>query len=184
MTVLETLMRFSPPALALSLALLTVSSVGYGKRADHQVDPWSTALTMQAEAALGANKTEEAIDLLESALAVDPINRQAYLALARASQQQGLPGKAIRYYREALTIEPNDVVALSGQGVAFVDKGALPKARENLTRIGQLCVTNCTEQTSLAAAIEKGAAKPVVAAQTVTPKPVVSEATGGEQKPN
>ena len=39
-------MRFAAPAIALSLAFTTVSSVGYGKRvADDQIDPQSMALT-------------------------------------------------------------------------------------------------------------------------------------------
>ena len=39
---LETIMRFAAPAIALSLAFTTVSSVGYGKRvADDQIDPQS-----------------------------------------------------------------------------------------------------------------------------------------------
>lgn len=168
-------MRFSPPALALSLALLTVSSISYGSRADADLLPRSVALTNEGRELLAAGKFDAATDALESALAVDPRNRTAFAILARVAQTQGLPGKAIRLYREALLIDPNDVMALAGQGEALVQKGALAKARDNLARLGQVCMAGCPEQKTLAAAIEKGSAAPVISAEAVQPQPVVSE---------
>ena len=174
MTVLELFMRFSPTAIALSLALATVSSVGNGKKADHEIDPRSLALVAEAKGHFASAKFDAANDALESALAVDPRNRVAYVTLAQVAQKQALPGKAIRYYREALTIEPNDVAALSGQGEAMIQRGALARARDNLARITQICATACAEQKTLAAAIEKGAAVPVVSAEAIKPKPIVT----------
>lgn len=168
-------MRFSPPVIGLALLLATVSSASNAKRPDAEINPLSVTLTNDGKAALGAGQYDAAIDALETALAVDPKNRQAFMVLAEVARKQGLPGKAVRYYREALLIEPNDVVALAGQGQALVQRGALAKARENLARIGQLCAMTCTEQTALAAAIDKGAAAPVVSAQSVQPKPIVTE---------
>lgn len=168
-------MRFSPPVLALSLGLLTVASVGHGQKPDAKLHPGSIALVTEANALFALGKYDAASDLLETALAVDPRNRGAFVALAKVADKQGLPGKAIRFYREALLIEPNDVVALSGQGEAMVAKGALTKAKENLARIKQLCIAACPEQQQLALAIEKGAAAPVISVQAVQIKPVVSE---------
>jgi Tfp pilus assembly protein PilF len=176
MTVWEKVMRFSMPMIGVALALATVSSVSHSKRADAVSNPASVAMVGKAQAASDAGKLEEAVDLLESALAIDPRNRSAYMLLARVAARQGLPGKAIRLYREVLTIEPNDVGALAGQGEAMVQRGALPKARENLARIKQLCPTACPEQASLTAAIDRAAAAPQVSAQQVTPQPTVSEA--------
>ncbi len=173
-------MRFSPPVLALSLALLTVASVSHGQRRDDDIAPQSVALTSEGKALLAAGKYDEATDALESALAVDPRNRPAFLTLARVAEKQGLPGKAIRLYREALLIEPNDVAALSGQGEAMVQKGAIEKAKENLAKIKQLCATACAAQGELAMAIEKGRAAPVISAQAIKPQPVV---TDGGAKP-
>jgi Tfp pilus assembly protein PilF len=173
-TVLELIMRFSPPVLALSLALLTVASVSHGQRPDAQIAERSVALTNEGNSLIAAGKLSEATDALESALAVDPRNRKAFSALGRVAEKQGLPGKAIRYYREALLIEPNDVEALAGQGQAMVQKGAVTKARENLARIKQLCATACREQEQLAMTIERGTAAPVISAQAVQPKPVVT----------
>lgn len=185
---LETVMRFMAPALALSLAFATVSSVGYGKRvADDQINPESMALTKLGIEAAADGRFEEATDAFETALAVDPRNRAAYVELASVARKQGLPGKAIRMYREALLIEPNDVIALSGQGEALVQRGAVARAKENLARIEKLCVNACPEQTRLAAAIEKGAPPPaVMAAEAKSPaqNPAADPSSDAENQPN
>jgi tetratricopeptide (TPR) repeat protein len=173
--VLEYLMRLSPPAVAFAAILLSVSSTGHGQRADADVLPLSQTLTAEGNALLAAQKLDEATNALESALAVDPRNRAAFMALARVAEKQDLPGKAIRLYREALLIEPNDVEALSGQGEALVQRGALTKAQENLARIKQLCVAACPEQEKLAAVIARGVPVKTLSAQAVQPKPVISE---------
>src|SRR4051794_17006786 len=113
-------MRLVPVALVGALGLVALSSAVMGQKPDAQLDPRSVAIVEQARAAQRAGDLEQANDLLESALAVDPKNRSAFLALADVAKSQGLPGKAIRFYREALELEPNDVVALAGQGDALV----------------------------------------------------------------
>jgi len=107
-------------------------------------------------------------------LAVDPRNRGAYALMAQVAQQQSLPGKAIRLYRESLLIEPNDLAALAGQGEAMVAKGAVTKAKENLARIRVLCVGACPDGTRLAAAIAKG---PPPAVQSAQAAPSVAPTT-------
>lgn len=166
-------MRFSPIALALSLALATVSSGVQGQRPDDQINPRSLALLQQGEAARKAGNLRAASDILETALAVDPRNRAAYVALGRVAQAQSLPGKAIRMYREALALEPNDLAALGGQGEAMVQKGAVERAKANLAKIKALCKADCAQAGQLAAVIAKGPPPAVVTAQaseTVPPK--------------
>jgi Tfp pilus assembly protein PilF len=168
----ETIMRFSPVALAIALAGLSVSTSLQGQRADAQIDPRSMALLMQGRAAAASGNLDGATDLIETALAVDPRNRAAFLELATVATRQGLPGKAIRLYREALTIEPNDVTALRGQGEALVAKGAMEAARENLARIKTLCAKKpCPDATTLASAIAKGPPPSVEVATKVPEKP-------------
>ncbi len=167
-------MRLTPPAIAIAVLLATVSSVSHGQRPDSQIDPRSLMLLRMGQAEGAAGRYDPATDALESALAVDPKNRTAFLALAEVAKKQGLPGKAIRLYREALLIEPNDIVALAGQGEALVAKGAVTKAKENLAKVKTLCLSTCPEQVTLAAAIDKNAAGTAISAQTVTPRPVVT----------
>ncbi|WP_156679197.1 tetratricopeptide repeat protein [Sphingomonas profundi] len=164
-------MRFSPVAVALSLTLAIASSAGQGQRPDDQINPKSVALVQQADAARRAGNLVGANDLLETALAVDPRNRAAFIALAGVARQQELPGKAIRLYREALALEPNDTAALAGQGEAMVQKGAVERARANLARIKTLCKVDCAPATELSAAIVKGPPPAVVTAQATTVVP-------------
>ena len=166
-------MRFSPVALAVAFAALSVSTSLSGQRADAQIDPRSMALLAQGRAAAAAGNLDTATDLMESALAVDPRNRAAFLDLAAVASRQGLPGKAIRLYREALVIEPNDTAALRGQGDALVQKGAMAAARENLARIKTLCGKKpCPDAVELSATIAKGPPP----APPAAPAPATSDA--------
>lgn len=149
-------MRLTPIALSIAIAVATVSSAGHGQKADDQVDPRSQALVERGEALAQAGRHNEATDLLETALAVDPRNRAAFLGLARIAQAQRLPGKAVRFYADALRLEPNDVNALAGQGEAYVQRGAVDRARANLQRVQSLCASPCPQAQQLAAAIERG----------------------------
>lgn len=162
-------MRVTSVALAAALTLVCVSTSLSGQRPDDQIDARSLQLLAQGRAAKAAGNLDGATDLLETAVAVDPRNRQAFVTLAEVAEARGLPGKAIRLYREALTLEPNDVAALRGQGEALVAKGAVAIAKTNLAKIRTLCKTTCPEANQLAAVIAKG--PPVTTAQAET-KPV------------
>jgi Tfp pilus assembly protein PilF len=168
--VLENIMRFTSVSAALALAAVSISTSLHGQRPDDQIDARSVALVERAKAARAAGNLPGANDLLESAAVVDPRNRQAFVLLAEIARQQDLPGKSIRFYREALTIEPNDPSALAGQGQALVDKGAIERAKENLAKIRTLCAAKpCGEAVQLAAAIAKGPPVTATAQQSVTP---------------
>lgn len=162
-------MRLTPIALSVALALATMASAGHGQRPDDQIDPRSMALLQQGQALTASGQFNQAIDVLESALVLDPRNRGAYVALARVAQAQKLPGKATRLYSEALKLEPNDVGALAGQGEALVQRGAVERAKRNLERIKTLCRGECPQAQTLAAVIAKGPPPEVVTAQAPAP---------------
>jgi tetratricopeptide (TPR) repeat protein len=174
------IMRFSPPAIALSLLFATASSVSVGKKPDYQIDPQSLALTAQGDAALKSGDKDAATGWYETALAVDPLNRGAYVGLAKVAQADGLKGKAIRFYREALEIDPNDQAIIAAQSDVMVSKGAIEAAQKNLARLRMLCRMDCAGADKLAAAITAAQKKPVVQASAVENKPVVGEI--GEKK--
>ncbi|WP_033919808.1 tetratricopeptide repeat protein [Sphingomonas sp. 37zxx] len=169
-------MRFTTVTIALSLAAVSISTSLHGQRPDDQIDPRSVALVERARAARTAGNLNGANDLLETALVVDPRNREAFIVMAEVARAQNLPGKAIRLYRETLSLEPNDVAALRGQGEAMVQKGALAKAKENLAKIKTLCKSECGDATELAAVIAKGPPVTATAAATTTvPAPVAGK---------
>jgi len=158
-------MRLTPIALSIAFAAATMASAGYGQRADDQIDARSIQLLEQGQQLTAAGRHNEALDALETALAVDPRNRGAFIAMARVAQAQRLPGKAIRLYAQALEIEPNDINALAGQGEAYVQRGAVERARRNLERVQSLCSGTCPQASSLAAVIQRGPPAEVLAAQ-------------------
>lgn len=165
-------MRYAPVALALSLIVGVTGSMGAAKNAA-PLDPRVDALIKDGRAALSRGDSGTATDSFEAALAVDPASPAPLIALADAARHEGLQGKAIHYYREALERDPNNVVAISGEGGAMVEKGALEKARRNLARLEGLCGKGCAETTDLAAAIARGPAPRVVSAEAVKPEPKV-----------
>lgn len=173
---LELIMRYSSVAAAAALTLLTVTTALHGQRPDDQIDPRSMALLAKGQAAQAAGNLDGATDLLETALAVDPRNRVAFVTLGDVSEARGLPGQAIRFYREALLLEPNDVKALEGQGTALVTKGAVQRARENLARIRTICgKAGCGEANELAAVIAKGPPIATAAVEVPAAKPTGKE---------
>jgi Tfp pilus assembly protein PilF len=176
-------MRFVPVAIAAALGVAALSTAVQGQKPDAQVDARSLTLLDQARTARTAGQLDQATDLLESALVVDPKNRRAFHELAEIAKAQGLPGKSIRFYREALELEPNDVTALAGQGDALMQKGAVLKARENLAKVKRLCTSGCAEEARLAAVIEKGPPAPIQSAQAPARVPLPG-AEGATRKPD
>lgn len=168
----ESLMRYMPAALALSLLVAVTGSVG-SARVGQTIEPRARALIDGGRSLLARGDVDAATDNFESALAVDPGNPETYLALGDAARSAGLQGKAIHYYREALERDPNNLAALSGEGGAMAEKGALDKARGNLTRLEGLCGRTCLETQQLAAVIAKGPIAKVVSADAVKPMPEV-----------
>lgn len=162
---METLMRLTPITLSVALALATMASAGQGQSAPRPVKPQSQALVQQGEALLSAAQYDAATDILETALVIDPANSAAYMALGRAAQGQKLPGKAIRFYAEALKLTPNDVNALAGQGEALVQRGAVERAKANLEKVKAACRADCPQAAQLAAVIAKGPPPEVLAAR-------------------
>ncbi|VWX55088.1 tetratricopeptide repeat protein [Novosphingobium sp. 9U] len=170
----DILMRYTPVALALSLAVAISSSVLHSAPTD-ALNSRAAALLAQGRGELTAGRTEAAVGAFEAALTVQPGNAQILIELAAATRRMGLQGKAIHYYRQALDTDPRNLAAIAGEGAALAEKGATEKANRNLARLKTLCGGDCAETRQLAAVIARGPAPRVVSAAAITPKPVVSE---------
>src|SRR5205823_12641544 len=161
-------MRSLPRLLLVGFASVVLAAPVIGQRTDDQIQPKSVELQRQARAALATGKLETAEDILETALAVDPRNRGAFVDLARVAEKQHLFGKAIRMTNKALLLEPNDPDAIAVQGEAMVEMGALPRAQANLQKLQAICKGGCPQIAQLSGAISRG---PTVAAAKVPESP-------------
>lgn len=156
--------------------LMMASAVGASAAPSTGVDgkpvsALSQSFEAKGQAALAKGQPVAAIDAFETALAVDPANANAYIGIARAYEAQGLTGKAVRYWGDALQLDPNDIAALEGQGLALVARGANARANVNLQRIKTLCKTDCAAATRLQTAMTEAAAKAAKAPVTASAEP-------------
>lgn len=170
---MEYVMRYFPAAAALSMLAAVTASVSYAEI--RQADPRAVMLVEMGRGELAAGDVQGAIDFFESALAVDPGHTAIYLDLAEAARAQDLQGKAIHYYREALRREPANLAAISGEGEALLEKGAVEKARRNLARLQALCGSGCVETRELAAALDRGPPATIMAAEMISPDNSVTQ---------
>ena len=167
-------MRYAPAAAAISLLVAVSASVG--SAGVEQADPRAAALMVQAQDALDAGQPQRAVDALEAAFAIDPQYTPILIDLAEAARREGLQGKAIRYYREALTRDPGNFAAIAGEGAALVEKGAIERAERNLAQLESLCGAGCPETQGLATAIAQGPRNAnMLTAEAVMPDAVVTQ---------
>ena len=150
-------MRALPSLLLVGFAGVAFASPVMSQRADDQIQPKSLELQRQAKTLMSTGKLEEAEDVLETALAVDPRNRGAFVDMARVAEKQHLYGKAIRMTNKALLLEPNDPDAIAVQGEAMVEMGAPARAQANLQKLQSICGGKaCPQVAQLSAAISRG----------------------------
>ena len=153
----------------IGLATFALSAPVSGQqRPDDQLSPRSVQIQRQGRALLTAGKLDQAQDMFETALAVDPRNRGAFVDLARVAEKQHLFGKAIRLTNKALLIEPNDLDAIAVQGEAMVELGAIARAQANYAKLQTICPKGCPQLGMLSAAITRG---PAVASAKPPPSP-------------
>lgn len=150
-------MQSLPRLLLVGFAALAVAAPVASQRADDQILPKSVELDHQARQLMSAGKLEQAEDVLETALAVDPRNRGAFVDMARVAEKQHLFGKSIRMTNKALEMEPGDPDAIAVQGVAMVEMGATARAQANLQKLQTICGGKaCPQFAELSAAITRG----------------------------
>jgi tetratricopeptide (TPR) repeat protein len=114
----------------------------------------SRQLVGQAMVALKAEKIEEAQTLYERALVANPANLHALVGLGKSHEAQGRVGRGLKYYRQALAVDPNAMVALEAQAVAFLKRDMVNRAEANRAKLASLCEAGCQSLDSVETAIE------------------------------
>jgi tetratricopeptide (TPR) repeat protein len=98
---------------------------------------------------------DQAIAYLAAAQAPDS---RTLTYLGFATRKAGDVTKAFSYYRKALALDPDNVVARAYMGEAYVTIGDIPAARGELAEIAQRCGANCAAYEELARHIARGGA--------------------------
>jgi tetratricopeptide (TPR) repeat protein len=88
----------------------------------------------------------EAIEILNKASVK---NERILTYIGFATRKLGDHDAAMELYGRALTVNPNYTVARAYMGEAFITKGQLAMAREQLSEIATRCGTSCAEYSEL-----------------------------------
>lgn len=168
-------MRFTPASILLATALALSASSGFTqKSAEGASNPRAAEWVAKGKTAYAAGKLEQARNAFETGLLLAPSDISIYMELAKVARAEKLPGKAIRYYGRVIELEPDHQLALQGEGLAMMEKGATESARETLAKLRTVCKTSCASAEPLVAAIAAGAPK-VATAEATPVKPSTAE---------
>ena len=108
----------------------------------------SAELVRAGNLAAGQQDWDGAILMYERAVTADPKNVQAYYRMGQAFEQVNRPGRALKFYRTALSIEPNHLPTLEAQALALLKKDNVQKAEAALSKIKRICGGNGCDETS------------------------------------
>jgi len=104
--------------------------------------------------AINAGEYPAAIRLLETVVARNGQNADAYNWLAYATRQTGEVTQAIPLYQKALALDPKHRGAHEYIGEAYLILGDLARAKEHLARLDSLCFFPCSEYRDLKKAVQ------------------------------
>lgn len=138
----------------LPISVVAAMSVSVLAQSDNKFEKVSQDLVAQANTALGTEQFADAQFLYERALVAQPANITALIGLGKSHEGQGRLGKGLKYYRQALEIEPNDQTALEVQALAFLKRDMMDRADDNRDKLARLCANGCPALASVETAIE------------------------------
>ncbi len=174
----ETIMRFTPAAILLAGALALVVEQ------QHRPDRTARAVHDPGHLARGGGLVRSwlgsagcratftgARNAYETALLLAPGDPSIYFALGKIARAEKMPGRAIKYFDDAIRLDPKNQTAVLEEGLAMMDKGAIESARQTLAQLKTLCAKNCAIAEPLAAAIAAGPPKVVTAEAGKAPPP-------------
>jgi Flp pilus assembly protein TadD len=110
------------------------------------------SLTTYAYVLAKQGRYEEALqtlDLLKKPNTAEALNYRGY-----ATRKLGRVDEGIGFYLQAVALDPNYTLVREYLGEAYVIKGDLPRAKEQLAEIEKRCGTTCEPYSDLAEAID------------------------------
>lgn len=115
----------------------------------------ANALIAKSHAAQEKGSTQDALVLIQSAIVAHPGDPANYIALADYYYRNDHPNAALKYYDDALFINPADKVALKGIALAQIAVGDSAGAQSSLDKLEQVCSSRCPEAMAIREAMEK-----------------------------
>lgn len=125
-----------------------------GATANDKYKDVSQKLASEAAMALAADRSDDALLLFERALVADPANLNALIGLGKTHEALGRVGRGLKYYRQALEIDPNAHPALEAQAVAFLKRDMFDRAEANRAKLARLCASGCKALDAVETALE------------------------------
>ncbi|WND02167.1 hypothetical protein QGN29_11460 [Temperatibacter marinus] len=112
---------------------------------DKKLQSISSKFILEAKSLKANGKLTEAQFALEKALVADPQNASILVALGEIHEAQGHVGKGLKYYRNALYVDPASKHALKNQALAFLKKELVTKAEITREKLHAICKGTCEE---------------------------------------
>ena len=158
-SILPWMFTFALAALALAIVAGQAHAAGSGSSgSDDSSSGYSSSAmskSMRKAAALINNEDYTgALTFLETEIAADPNNADAWNLTGFASRKLGDYARSEVAYDRALAINPKHKGALEYKGELYLTLGNLEGAEQMLARLSKSCYFNCAEKKQLAAAIE------------------------------
>ncbi|MCZ6861252.1 MAG: tetratricopeptide repeat protein [Alphaproteobacteria bacterium] len=142
-------MKLIAGSLVLLLTVAGVSSAGSAQVNDF-LWPGRTISSGDGDYENGVNAAragdwQMSVRFLERSVGRDPQDADALTMLAFGNSQLGRLGPAMRYYRAALTIDPEHRLANLRIGEAYLAANNVTKARQHWKTLSRLCPSGCAE---------------------------------------
>ncbi|ATU91715.1 tetratricopeptide repeat protein [Phyllobacterium zundukense] len=109
--------------------------------------------TEYAFALAEAGRYEEALEILDTLK--NPNTKEAWNYRGYATRKLGRTDEGISYYKKSVALDPKYAKVREYLGEAYVIKGQIDLAKEQLITIKSICGTTCEEYQDLQEAIEK-----------------------------
>lgn len=113
----------------------------------------ASALVLAGEQQLSDENYADAQRSFERALVANPASVVALLNLGRVHEAQGRVGRSLKYYRQALQIDPRNQKGLEAQAMAFLKRSLVDRAERNADRLAEICGDTCVSVETVRTAI-------------------------------